>query len=182
MSKNMLEGAIGYLAGPVTYVPDDGVTWRKKAKIEVAKRNIPISFFDPTDKPKGLGSEIGFEKQKAVNWKKNGEYDKVAKHVKEYRRLDLRMVDNSQFLVIKINLDIYTLGSHDELITAERQCKPIFSIVDQGKENAPDWLFAIAKHQEIFNTMEEWLDYMEQLNNGTIPLDKRWVLYNGKFI
>lgn len=178
----MLAGGRGYLAGPITYVDDDGVTWRRQVKEEVINRKIPIEFFDPTDKPKGLGSEIGFEKNKAVEWKRNGEFDKLSRHVKDYRRLDLRMVDNSQFLVIKINLDIYTLGSHDELITAERQCKPIFAIVDQGKEHAPDWLFAIAKHEEIFNTVEEWLDYMGKLNDGIIPLDKRWVLYDGKFI
>jgi len=174
-----LDGAIGYLAGAITYVSDDGICWRQDFKSR-SKILIPkISFFDPTEKPKGLGSEIGYEKRQAKQWKVDGEFDKLTKHVKSYRRLDLRMVDNAHFLILNIDIDIFTLGSIDEAITSERQCKPIFAIIKQGKKNAPDWLFAMMKHQEIFENNQECVEYLAKLDSGEIELDNRWVLYNG---
>ena len=174
-----LDGAVGYLAGAITYVSDDGICWRvdikQKSKILIPK----ISFFDPTDKPGGLGSEIGYEKHIAQQWKLNGQFDELTSHVKKYRRLDLRMVDNAHFLILNIDIDVFTLGSIDEAITAERQCKPIFAIVKQGKQRAPDWLFAMTKHQEIFDSNEQCVDYLSKLDSGEIELDNRWVLYNG---
>ena len=174
-----LDGAIGYLAGAITYVNDDGVSWRQDLKNR-AKIAIPnVSFFDPTEKPKGLSGEIGFEKGKAQEWKRDGEFDKLTKHVKKYRRHDLRMVDNSQFLIAYIDIASYTAGTWDEIVTCERLCHPILSIIKQGKKNAPDWLFAMMKHQEMFENNEECVDYLVKLDNGEIELDERWVLYNG---
>jgi len=174
-----LDGAIGYLAGAITYVNDDGVLWRKDIK-ERSRIAIPkVSFFDPTEKPPGLGNEIGFEKQKAKKWRQNGEFDKLTSHVKKYRRLDLRMCDNSHFLIWYIDTNIFTVGSIDETTVCEKQRKPILAIIKQGKKNAPDWLFAMMKHQEMFENNQECVDYLSKLDNGEIKMDERWVLYNG---
>ena len=174
-----LNGAIGYLAGAITYVNDDGVSWRQDLKNR-AKIAIPnVSFFDPTEKPKGLGSEIGYEKHQAREWKQNGEFDKLTRHVKKYRHLDLRLVDNSQFVIWYIDTSVFTLGSSNEMLEGERQRKPLFAIIKQGKRNAPDWLFAMMKHQEMFENNQECVDYLVKLDSGEIELDNRWVLYNG---
>jgi len=174
-----LDGAKGYLAGAITYVDDDGVCWRKELK-KYADILIPrLSFLDPTDKPMGLGSEIGFEKGQAKKWKQDGEYDKLTRHVKKYRRYDLRMTDEAQFLIWYIDLDIFTVGSIDETINCEKQKKPLFAIIKQGKKNAPDWLFAMMKHQEMFESIQECVDYLAKLDSGEIEMDERWVLYNG---
>lgn len=181
-SADFLEGAIGYLAGAITYANDDGVSWRTELK-DKAQSLIPkVKFFDPTNKPPGLGSEIGFEKNTIQQWKREGKYDLVVKGVKKYRRLDLRMVDNSNFLIIHIDLDKYTVGSHDEMFLAERQKKPIFVIINQGKSMAPDWIFAITKHEYIFNNINDCIGYLRKLNSGEIALDDKWVLYNGKCV
>jgi len=181
-STDFLDGAIGYLAGAITYAQDDGVDWRSEIKDKAGKMIPKLRFFDPTDKPAGLGSEIGFEKQQVHQWKQEGKFDLVVKGVKKYRRLDLRMVDNSNFIIVMIDLDQYTVGSHDEMFVAERQQKPILIVVKQGKNNAPDWLFAVTPHEQIFNNLDECMDYLRKLNDGDIKLDDRWVLYNGEFL
>ena len=61
----------------------------------------------------------------------------------------------------------------------ERQKKPILAIIKQGKKNAPDWLFAMMKHQEMFENIQECVDYLAKLDSGEIEMDERWVLYHG---
>ena len=173
-----LDGAIAYLSGAITFVSDDGICWRQDLKNK-CKLAIPrLEFFDPTDKPPGLEGEIGFEKYKALEWKKNGQFDEITEHVKEYRRVDLRMVDNSNFLIVYVDLDAYTVGTWDEVVTCERQCHPILAIIKQGKKNAPDWLFAMMRHEEMFESVQECVDYLAKLDCGEIKMDKRWVLFN----
>lgn len=180
---DILEGAIVYLAGAITFDKKDGVIWRQSFKELCKNAKLPISFYDPCDKPKGLGCEIGLEKNQTQIWKDNEEYDKVTSHVQAYRHVDLRMVDNSHFIVWYIDVDISTIGSVDEFKTAETQCKPRFIIIKQGKKKAPDWVFGMVEsHNDIFNSTEDLVEYLEKLNSGEIKLDKRWILYNGKLI
>ena len=61
---NELNGKRCVLSGGIDRVSDDGVGRRKYMKEECAKKKIGILFFDPCEKPNGLGSEIGVEKTK----------------------------------------------------------------------------------------------------------------------
>ena len=91
----LLKGATCFLSGPIDRVDDDGVQWRNYIKEQSKARGLGLSFFDPCDKPEGLGSEIGVEKFKVQNLIKEGKWDEARDFVKTFRRYDLRGVDTS---------------------------------------------------------------------------------------
>ena len=175
--KNLLDGTRIFLSGPIDRVADDGVQWREFFKKECVYNNFNIKFFDPCDKPKNLGSEIGIEKHKVKELILNGKWDEAQELVKLFRRFDLRGVDWCDLIVAKIDLDAHACGTYDEIFTAERECKPVFMIMGKGqkKTDIPSWLVSFMKEKEIFNNEYECIDYLKKLNNGQISFDRRWV-------
>ena len=61
-----LDGLTAFLSGPIDRVDDDGVGWRKELRKKCKNAKLPLKFFDPTDKPEGLGSEVGDEKKRII--------------------------------------------------------------------------------------------------------------------
>lgn len=165
-----------YLAGPINFVADDGVGWRQKLKKLVGDFNDKIKFFDPCNKPSDLQSEVGYEKEYVRKLKCGGQWDEVTKFVKNYRRSDLRMVDHSHAFVIYVDTSVHMCGSYDELHFAEAAHKPRYAILPNGMVNAPDWLFSQIRHEHMFDSVENFVEYLEQLDSGETPLDDRWVL------
>jgi hypothetical protein len=176
-SGNKLNGARIFLSGPIDRVADDGVVWRKHLKDTCDLSKLNFSFFDPCDKPKGLGSEIGIEKHKMKELIGNGEWETAQKFAKKFRRYDLRGVDWCDLLISKIDLNTHMCGTYDEIFTAEREQKPIFMIMGEGqsKKDIPAWLVSFMKEEEIFENENECVKYLLDLNDGTIDLDRRWV-------
>jgi len=175
--NSLLKGASCFLSGPIDRVADDGVQWRNYIKEQSKKRDLGLNFFDPCDKPEGLGSEIGVEKTKVQDLISQNKWQEAQDFVKMFRRYDLRGVDTSDFLIVKVDLDIHMCGTYDELFTAEREQKPILIIMGEGqkKENIPTWLVAFINPKEIFETEDECLDYLDNLNKGNENFDRRWV-------
>jgi len=175
--SGLLKGVSCFLSGPIDRVSDDGIQWRNYIKEQSEKRALGIGFFDPCDKPEGLGSEIGIEKVKVQELIREGKWQEAQDFVKTFRRYDLRGVDTSDFLIVKVDLDVHMCGTYDEMFTAEREQKPILVIMGPGqkKENIPTWLVSFIHSEEIFETEDECLDYLERLNKGEMEFDRRWV-------
>lgn len=175
--NGLLKGATGFLSGPIDRVSDDGVQWRNYIKDQAKKRDLGLNFFDPCDKPEGLGSEIGIEKNKVQELINEDKWEEAKDFVKMFRRYDLRGVDTSDFLIVKVDLNVHMCGTYDEMFTAEREQKPILIIMGRGQKkiDIPTWLVAFIHPDEIFETEDECLDYLEKLNKGEIKFDRRWV-------
>jgi hypothetical protein len=173
----LIKGATCFLSGPIDRVADDGVQWRNYIKEQSEKRDLGLSFFDPCDKPEGLGSEIGIEKNKVRDLLQEGKWEEAQDFVKVFRRYDLRGVDTSDFLIVKVDMNVHMCGTYDELFTAEREQKPIFIIMGTGQKklDIPTWLIAFIRPDEIFETEDECLDHLEKLNKGELEFDRRWV-------
>jgi hypothetical protein len=174
---NELDGTNIYLSGGIEKCKDDGVGWRKKLKNRCKRSKIPVNFFDPTEKPKGLGSEVGDEKIRIQKLMKQGKWEQAQSEVRIFRRYDLRMVDHSHLLIIYIDLDVFTCGSWDEFNVAERQQKPIFVIMapGQSKYDIPVWAIASVNEDEVFESIDECIEHLKLINDGKILLDRRWV-------
>jgi hypothetical protein len=174
---NVLDGMQVFLSGPIDRVEDDGVEWRNYIKDKCNERDIKLDFFDPCDKPQGLGSEIGAEKNKVKEMLENDQWEEAKEYTRTFRRYDLRGVDTSDFLIAKIDLDVHQCGTYNEVFEAERECKPIFIIMGEGqrKKDIPAWMVSFILPEEIFETEDECLDYLELIDNGEIELDRRWV-------
>ena len=178
---NILNCMRVFLSGAIDRVEDDGVEWRNYIKNKSEEKKFGLSFFDPCDKPKGLGSEIGVEKEKVKKLLHEGKWLEAKNFTKGFRRLDLRGVDWADFIIVKIDLAVHMCGTYDEIFTAWREGKPVFIIMgkNQKKENIPSWLVSyIDSSEEIFETEDECLNYLEKIDNGSIKLDNRWVKIN----
>ena len=173
----LLKGATCFLSGPIDRVADDGVQWRLYIREKAEEMDLGLSFFDPCDKPEGLGCEIGVEKTKVQDLIRDGKWDEAQEFVKTFRRYDLRGVDTSDFVIVKVDLDVHMCGTYDELFTAEREQKPVLVIMGKGqkKEDIPTWLVAFIRPEEIFETEDECLEYLDKLNKGELEFDRRWV-------
>jgi len=174
---NELDGKRCVLSGGIDRVVDDGVEWRRYIKKECKKRNINIVFFDPCDKPNGLGSEIGVEKTKVRALIGNNKWDEAKEYVKTFRHYDLRAIDWSDFVIVKIDINSHLCGSYDEIFLAERELKPVFVIMEEGqtKYDIPTWLVSFIHEDEIFKNKDECIEYLMKINNNEITLDERWV-------
>lgn len=169
-----LLGSLCYLAGPIDQASDDGVGWRKHVRIKCGHRGI--KFIDPTDKRWGT-REIGEEKKLVRSLLDQGKFKEVQQIVHPFRREDLRSVDVSDFLIAYIDPTIHMCGTYDEIFTAEREKKPRLAFINGGRKYGPTWIFDVFDVDDMFDSVDELIDRVIALDEGTYPMDDRWVLF-----
>jgi len=174
---NRLANSRVYLVGPMDCAPDAGVGWRQRIQYDLA--DLELVWLDPTQKPIDIGLENPENRVRILAAKAAGDYDTVAKDMKIIRHVDLRMTDIADFIIVHIDTSIYSFGTIEELSTANRMKKPIVAHVEQGKQNAPNWLFAMLPHQMIFSTWEEIYAYIRHVAyDDEIELHDRWLFFS----
>jgi len=45
----------------------------------------------------------------------------------------------------------------------------------QKKTDIPTWLISFINPDEIFESEDDCLDYLEKINQGVVEMDRRWV-------
>jgi nucleoside 2-deoxyribosyltransferase len=170
---NRLKNQRVYLAGAIDRVSDKGVGWRCEITPFLEKMGLVV--FNPLKKPSEIGAENEETHQLKNNLKTEGKFDELSNMMKEIRSVDLRLVDISDFLLVNLDLNIHPCGTYEEIFWANRQKKPIIVHVEQGKSQAPDWLFGTIPHQMIFSNWDEVKNYLLSINsNNSIEDYKRW--------
>ena len=172
-----LDKMITYLAGGMEHAVSMGVEYRRRFIQKCKDRGLKIKFLDPTDKIMSLAPDVNVEKNRIEKYKREKNWDKLRRLMKTIVRQDLRQVDLSDMIVGFIDRSVFTCGTIEEIISAERQKKLVILIVAGGKEACPAWLFGIIHYNYIFDTEDEAIDYLVKMNNGTIPLDKKLILF-----
>ena len=172
---NKLNNLRVYLCGCMDRVKDGGVKWRRMIANYLIDRNCIV--LDPSNKPIDIGIEDLENRSLREEWKKEGEFDKVAECMKVIRNTDLRMVDLSDFLIVNLDLDVHCCGTYEELFLANRQKKPIIIRIVQGKENAPDWILGTIPHETIFSTWYEIKEHLDDINEGR-SANSRWMFFD----
>lgn len=175
---NKLKGTSIYLSGAIDRVADHGRGWRESFVKKIS--HLQLNILDPTNKPNDLLSETEKEKNLAQRLKDDKQWNQLHNFAKFIRRVDLRMCDLCDFIVAYIDPDVHLFGTIDEVVTVERQRKPVFLIIKGGKQRASLWAFALTKPEHIFNDEDECIDYLNKLSDGRIKLDNKWVLINNK--
>ena len=176
-SQNILEGSLCYLIGAIDCASDLGVGWRKKTISECKNNNLDIKFLDPTHKVVGLLSETREEHKKIMSLKDNSQWDELSQLMRVIVRQDHRSVDLSDFVIFHVDSTVHHCGSYFEFQSALTQKKPYFIISEGGKKTLPSWMFGICDHNFVFDRVEDVIQYLVGLNNGSIPLSSRWVLF-----
>jgi len=173
---NRMKGTRCYLCGAMDRVKDAGVGWRKRIRCEMA--GMDIQWLDPTRKPIDLGLEDDASRRRRRRWKQEGKYDLVRAEMKPIRCTDLRMVDICDWQITNIDTDIHACGTYEETSLANRQKKPNLFHIEQGKCNAPDWLFGKVPHEHIFSTWNELYAYVIRVAEGWDDGTRRWYFFN----
>lgn len=175
-----LDRTWGYLSGGIENAKDHGVNWRRHMIQLVHNAGLDIWLVDPTDKPEELG--INEEQEYQSNLQKTGKFRELQAFVSEYRRLDIRSVDLSDFLVVVIDPTIPQWGTADETYFAESQHKPTFFICEGGLYRLPKWLFDVIDpidedgKTNVYESVEEVVAELVRLDRGEKPLSREWVL------
>ena len=168
-----------YLAGAMDRVPDGGEGWRNRITPILKAMNVTV--LNPCDKPveialedKGIRTEINL-------LKKRKQFDRIKKDYGVIRTLDLRCVDISDFIIASIDINVHACGTYEEIAVANSQKKPVLIWCQQGKENAPNWLFFMLPHQHIFGSLDEMLRYLVGVDSEKDTKHyKRWFFFDQK--
>lgn len=164
-----------YNAGAMQFCPSNGTDWREYIT-PILEDRFGLVVINPTDKPKchPIAIEDKNTHLKLAQLMEEGKYDEV-KEMSSIRNMDLKFVDSSDFLIINLNLDHYSLGTAEELTWANRCKKPCLVRIEQGKKAAPYWLLWMIPHEFIFNTWEEVIEYLSKIDSGEDERHfKRW--------
>jgi len=175
-SINNLKGMKTYLVGAMDRVHDGGVTWRQELTPKL--KNFGIKVIDPCNKP-----IVSVKEDQETRWwidyyKETQQYHKIRDKFSSIRSADLRCVDISDFIIAQIDLDVHVCGTYEEIVTANRQKKPVLVWCKQGKQHAPNWLFFMLPHEHIFSSPHEILNYLENINQmKNINKLPRWFFF-----
>lgn len=177
--KGLLFKTKTYLIGAMEY--ENGEGWRNKVENELGP--LGIRCLNPYKKPFCLKIKEDEESRKKLKqWMEVGDFDTAAKHMKQVRCDDLRCCDLVDFAICYINPNTNSWGTGEELTTLNREKKPIFVIIEGGKNKCPLWIMGMIPHKYIYNSLEEALNMIKNIDNGKIQIDsERWQLLDFKF-
>jgi len=172
-----LTGMRTYLAGAMDRVADGGVEWRQR--ITPKLRDFGVTVLDPCDKPVEIALEDEATRSNIQALKIRGEFDRIREDYAVIRTLDLRCVDVSDFIIASIDINVHACGTYEEISVANSQKKPVLVWCQQGKINAPNWLFFMLPHQHIFGSIEDLLSYLGRVDSGQDSKHyKRWFFFD----
>ena len=171
---NLLHKTKTYLVGHMQYL--SGRDWRQEVMDALAP--LGVTCFNPYDKPfiKDV-DEDELSRAKMSDWMQTAQYDKVTNRMKTVRSYDLNLVDRSDFIIAHLVPNVASWGSAEEIVTAVRMKKPIFVSMDGGKEKTPLWMLGMFPHKYIYNSLDEIIQMLYNIDNGKIKIDSdRWRL------
>jgi nucleoside 2-deoxyribosyltransferase len=163
-----------YLVGHMQYA--DGRNWRDHVEEELSKLNVTV--FNPYKKPflKDVDEDEEARNRMADDMR-NGYYSDVAERMSIVRSYDLNLVDRSDFIIAHLLPDVASWGSAEELVTAVRMKKPVFISMEGGKRKTPLWILGMLPHNYIYDSVDEVLDMINQIDSGKKKIDSdRWRL------
>jgi len=177
--SNLLYKTRTYLVGHMQYL--SGRDWRKEITDKLEPLNVMC--FNPYEKPfmKDV-EEDEASRQEMETWMKTKQYDRVTDKMKTVRSYDLNLVDRSDFIIAHLVPDVASWGSAEEIVTAVRMKKPVFISMEGGKSKTPLWMLGMLPHKFIYNNLDEVVEMLYAIDNGSKPIDSdRWRLLKKEY-
>lgn len=157
--RNRLWGNKVYLAGVIDRVSNkEAITWRKE--LTPFLNSLGIIVLDPCDKKMYPGYEIEDEQSTFIRLKKEEKYQEFRDFGKPIRLIDLRMVDKADFIIAKIDMDVFNCGTIEEITTANRSKKPILIWCPQGIKELAGWFKLMMPLQTMFDNLTHLKKYI----------------------
>ena len=163
-----------YLVGHMQYA--SGRDWREYVEDELEP--IGIRIFNPYKKP--FVKDVNEDEDTRLSIShcmENGYFNDVSERMKLIRSYDLNLVDRSDFIIAHLLPEVASWGSAEEIVTAVRMKKPLFISMEGGKHKTPLWMMGMLPHHYIYDSIEEVVGMIKQINNGDKNIDSdRWRL------
>ena len=171
---NVLEKTRTYLVWHMQYASVRD--WREYVENELEKLNI--TTFNPYKKPFVKDVKEDEDARHSLDHcQKHGYFNDVAQRMSLVRSYDLNLVDRSDFIIAHLLPEVASWGSAEELVTAVRMKKPIFISMEGGKHATPLWIMGMLPHHYIYDSIEEVVDMIKQIDCGEKSIDSdRWRL------
>ena len=149
---NRLRNHICYLAGSIDQSKDIGRGWRED--ITPFLNQLGIGVFNPCNKPVDNAKVQEDEKfvEHINELKRLGYHAYAQKEMQEIVRIDLKLVDLANFLILNIIPDVHMCGSYAEQTLACFQRKPIIIHCAAGVHHIPNWLYGICDPELFFDS------------------------------
>ena len=169
--QNILNNTTYYAAGNLENT-EDAENWRDSLAKELAI--FGIKCLDPTKKMfRGQVQESEETRQLLKKWRREGRFDLISPFMKEIIRKDLRAVDISTFVVVKLEPSRPSFGTIHELVISSQQKKPILILINDRKQ-MPLWLTGLLDMNFVFETQEELINYLKRVNSGEEKIDQKY--------
>lgn len=173
-----------YLAGPIDFLDDAGKGFRNELKKKLAKIGVNGNMIlDPTDKPVTYDGYIDFdtEKDHYYSLRKHRQWDELEKLCQMTMHVDLRLVDKSDLIIAVIDSTVPMFGTIHEIVQARQQKKPVVLIDSRGREGTSIWAIGLVGYKRIFKSIDEAVDYLKDIFNGTLNTDDtEWLFLSFK--
>ena len=157
---NRLKNTRCYLAGAIEKATDGvgGSSWRQKVKSDLSE--LHIHWMDPCDKPIACGKETPELQERLRRHRSNGFYYCIREIMLPICRIDLRLVDISDFIIVNIDPNVPTFGTHEEVSRAASQNKPVLVRIEGGKKGAPLWWYERLDPELFFGSWDDLYSYL----------------------
>lgn len=180
---NRLANMRCYLAGAIEKESYGGVQWRTKLKSDL--RELNIQWLDPTDKPTTVGIENEDTGRMLKQYRSQGNGVAVKEIMRPIRHVDLRMIDLSDFIIARLEPDVPTFGTHEEIDRAIYQHKPVLIMVEGGLDKAPLWWFDKVDLATLFEKWSDMYSYLETVAHSAAndlslmeASDWKWIFFS----
>lgn len=173
-----LWGSQVYLAGPMTSVSDWGEGWRDSLTPRLEELGIIV--LDPCHKPTDRGREDGETRRYLAHLRDQGHIEEYRRFFKDIRRVDLRMVDRADFIIIRYDGE-HTVGTWEEITVAVQEQKPVLMVLGPNTtfQNLNPWILAMIEMEHIFADDDSLMYYLSNLNASDVhPENKKWCLFH----
>jgi len=180
---NRLKFMKAYLVGPMDHDRHSGREWRDMMSDWLRSRGvIPMN---PYKKPLTSLSKQGLEDDDNYLLRKlaikRGDRKEAARLTKPLRATDLRMVDETSFQIVNLDIEKRPCGTYEEIFTGNREKKPAIIFCPQGVENIPDWMYGTLPTELMFDDWEDVKDYLDHIDSDPdeqIDTLNRWVFFD----
>ena len=178
---NRLKNTRCYLSGAIEKATDGegGASWRQKVKEDL--KCFGIHWLDPTDKPIKEGKETPEMQAKLKSDRQAGDIDAIKKVMVPICRIDLRLVDISDFLIVHLDPEVPTFGTHEEISRAASQNKPVLLMCEGGLKTAPLWWYERLDPHLFFGSWDALYYYMDFISNcasHSLARDYKWLFFD----
>lgn len=166
-----------YMVGPMDRAIGRGKQWREELTPFLQSKGMLV--LNPCEKQLLNEEDLETEEilKKRHEAKLNGDFDYVVSKSR-IRDIDLRLVDEANFLICNLDLDQSPCGTWEEVFSGNRQKKPAIIMCPQGLHKIPDWLFWVFKevYKDMFvdnwDKVKKYITYID--SSPTIRDWDRW--------